>query len=138
MSVFDNRRTRLRALIEQWGGPKPLSLKLGYNNASFLVQMAGPNPTREITERTARKIEQALNLPANWLDQVEPTPQQPQPVDSALMSRIVNVIAQTAEDSGIRLKPAALGEMVALVYGDYERAGSIRPEFIHSLFQLLR
>src|SRR5574343_824378 len=119
MSVFDHRRARLRALIEQWGGPKPLSVKLGYSNASFLVQMAGPNPTREITERTARKIELALNLPALWLDQDGPVSAR---LDMTLVSKIINVISQMAEDEGIKLKPSALSEMVALTYGDSERA----------------
>lgn len=62
------RLSNLRALIEQHQGPNNLAAAVGYTNASFLVQMAGPHPTRPITERTARKIEAALSLPPMWLD----------------------------------------------------------------------
>lgn len=62
-TTLDYRRENLRKLIEQWGGPLPLSKKLGYANASFLVQMAGPHPTREVSEKTARTIEMKLELP---------------------------------------------------------------------------
>lgn len=96
---------------------------------------AGPNPTREITERTARKIELALNLPTLWLDQDGPVSAR---LDMTLVSKIINVISQMAEDEGIKLKPSALSEMVALTYGDSERSGDIRPEFIHSLLQLIK
>lgn len=37
---YTNRRENLRKLIEQWGGSSTLATKLGYSNASFLVQMA--------------------------------------------------------------------------------------------------
>lgn len=33
--------------------------------------MAGPSPTRDVTEKTARKIEQTLGLPSQWLDSSE-------------------------------------------------------------------
>ena len=67
-TVYEYRRENLRRLIEQWHGPGALGAKLGYSNASFLVQMCGPNPTREISERTARKGERTLDLPVWWLD----------------------------------------------------------------------
>lgn len=65
---YTYRRENLRRLIEQWDGPSNLANKLGYTNASFLVQMAGPNPIRDVSERTARKIEGKLDLPRGYLD----------------------------------------------------------------------
>ena len=53
-SGYDKRRENLRRLIGQWGGPTSLSKKLGHANGSFIAQIAGPNPRREISERTAR------------------------------------------------------------------------------------
>lgn len=53
-AAYNYGRENLRALVEQWGGPLPIARKLGYSNASFVVQMCGPNPTREVTEKTAR------------------------------------------------------------------------------------
>jgi hypothetical protein len=64
-----NRRARLRELIRKRGGVVALAKALGYANASFLVQMAGPSPTRAVSERTARLIERKAGLPDGWLDQ---------------------------------------------------------------------
>ena len=66
-SVYDKRRENLRRLIGQWGGPTSLSKKLGHANGSFLAQIAGPHPRREISERTARSIEGTLGLPLGWM-----------------------------------------------------------------------
>lgn len=62
------RLENLRHLIDEAGGSSNLAKKLGYSNASFLVQMAGPNPMRSITEKTARKFEEQLGLSSGWLD----------------------------------------------------------------------
>jgi hypothetical protein len=139
-STYNNRRENLRALLEQWGGPLPVARKLGYSNASFVVQMCGPNPTREVTEKTARKIEISLALPPGWLDESPATRTTSQvPVDTALVARIVQVVAQTADDLGIRLTPEKLGDVVALVYTDAEsKANAIRPEFIHQVLRLAK
>lgn len=40
-SVYDTRRTNLRSLIGQWGGPTSLSKKLGHSNGSYLAQLVG-------------------------------------------------------------------------------------------------
>jgi hypothetical protein len=137
--TFDNRRRNLRQLIEQWGGPKPLSDKLGYSNSSFMVQMAGPNPTREVTEKTARRIEQTLDLPPGWLD-AQPREQTGlAPVDMTLIATVIRVVAQSAEDDGIRLSPSKLGDLVAVVYQDAEsHNNTIRPEFINQVLRLVK
>ena len=138
-STYEIRRENLRRLIEQWGGPKPLADKLGYRNASFLVQMAGPNPNREVTEKTARRIEEALDLRVGWLDQPGAEQNGSTLVDMTLVASVIRVVAQTAEDIGVRLSPAKLGDIVALVYADAEsHQNSIRPEFVNSVLQLLR
>lgn len=69
MKITDVRRQNLRKLIEHYGGSTALSQRLGYATPSFLVQQAGPNPTREVTERTARKFEEKLGLPPGALDE---------------------------------------------------------------------
>jgi hypothetical protein len=136
--VYDTRRNNLRSLIEQWNGPKALGLKLGYKNASFLVQMAGPNPTREITEATARKIESILDLPAGWMDQQHES-LGPVPVDHTLISRVIKAVVQTAEDMAAVMKPTQLGDVVSLVYDDAdEHGGHIRDEFVRRIVQLLK
>jgi hypothetical protein len=69
--VYETRRENLRLLIgSRADGVKQLAQELGYSGQSFLSQMAGPNPVRNVSETTARAIEQKLGLPAGWLDTV--------------------------------------------------------------------
>jgi hypothetical protein len=137
--VYEVRRENLRKLIEQWGGPKALGIKLGYKNASFLVQMAGPNPNREITEATSRKIEQTLDLPAGWMDQVQAGIAAPVPVDHTLISRAIKAVVSTADDMHVTMEPNKLGDVVSLVYDDAEtNGGTIRADFVRRILQLLR
>jgi hypothetical protein len=67
-TTHDYRRENLRKLIERAGGPGPLAKKLGYSNSSFLVQMAGPTPIRQVSEETARSYEKKLDLLPGTLD----------------------------------------------------------------------
>ena len=61
-TVYDIRRENLRALMKTWGGPTSLAKKLGHANGSYLAQIGGPNPRREISEKVAREIETKLGL----------------------------------------------------------------------------
>jgi hypothetical protein len=63
------RRENLRTLIREDGGPGSLATKLGHTNPSFLSQLAGPTPTRNVSEKVARDIEQQLGLLYKWLDE---------------------------------------------------------------------
>ena len=65
-SVYDQRRDNLRALMTQWGGPTSMAKKLGHSNGSYVAQLAGPNPSREISEKVAREMEAKLGLPIGW------------------------------------------------------------------------
>ena len=66
--IFETRKANLRVLIEEVGGPNNLAKRLSLKTPSFLSHLAGPRPSRHITERSARKIETAMNLTKNWLD----------------------------------------------------------------------
>lgn len=72
-TIYDTRRDNLRALIGQWGGPTSLAKKLGHSNGSYIAQLAGPRPSREVSEKVAREIEKVLGLPVAWMDQDHPT-----------------------------------------------------------------
>lgn len=137
--TFQNRRDVLRKLLEQWDGPAALSRKLGYKNSSFLIQMAGPNPTREITEKTARAIEKKLDLPVGFMDG-EPAAASEQPrVDMATVTECVRLVGQTCEDVGVRLPPAKFADVVALVYSDCLETGQApRATFVRKLLQLAK
>ena len=63
------RRHNIRKLIAQSGlNQKQLSEKIGYSNSTFLGQMIGVAPIRNISEKTARKIEEVCNIEHLSLD----------------------------------------------------------------------
>lgn len=68
MEIGEIRRENLRSYIKNNGGPSAVAAALGYSNASFLVQMAGPSPVREVTEKSAREFEKKLSLPIYYFD----------------------------------------------------------------------
>lgn len=68
-TVQELRLNNLRELIKEHGGASELARKAGYSAPSYLMQMAGPNPTRKISEDTARQIETKLSLRPGSLDE---------------------------------------------------------------------
>lgn len=63
----DVRRENLRALI-RLHGHKQLSLMLKVSE-SRLSHLAGPNPTRPITEKVATRFEHRLGIADGWLSE---------------------------------------------------------------------
>lgn len=67
--LYVTRVENLRRLVDMTeGGAVAVAEAMGYRHRSFISQMAGVNPTRRITEKTARAIEDALGLQAGWMD----------------------------------------------------------------------
>jgi hypothetical protein len=119
------RRTNLRHLIDSYGGPTSLSEKLGYSNGSFLVQIAGPNPIRPLTEKTARKIEEKLKLEEGWFDREHTgiinyakSTASIVALDTERLVDCIAAVSHAAEDLHLHLNPEKIGALVALIY-DY-------------------
>lgn len=143
MKITDIRRTNLRNLIEQHGGVSRLSEKLGYNSPSFLVQQAGPNPTREVTEKSARKFEQKLGLPVGVLDQnPEQTSAQQAPaaIDTGVISDVIRLVgALMAREQVPVPAPERFADLLALAVTDtLEHGGVPRESHIRSVVRLLK
>lgn len=66
--IQKTRRERLRALVDQRGGPASVARRLGKHSAAYISQMCGPAPTRPVSEATARHVETVFGLPLGWLD----------------------------------------------------------------------
>lgn len=66
--VFAARRGNLRLLADKYDGPSKLAEALKLKHPSYLSQLIGPNPQRNVSERTARAYETRLGLPTGWLD----------------------------------------------------------------------
>lgn len=145
--IADIRRTNVRSLIGERGGLSALSLKLGYKNPSFLSQMTGPEPTREITEKTARKIESALGLGVGSLDapigqqRAAQTPARAGAVDEGLVKFVadtIRTIGTACEVEGVSPTPSKFSEIVALVLSDTMERGAARPDRVQALVRLLK
>ena len=142
----DVRRENLRHLIRQHDGPAALARRLGYRNGAFLVQMAGPNPSRPVSERTARAFEAKLGLPTGWFDDAQraaSTPSAlgdpPAPIDSALLTETLRLLAESCAAMGITLAPARFADVVALLYTEAAEERRLpRPEHVQRLVNLLK
>lgn len=134
-NVFDVRRENLRRLVGQWGGPTSLSRKLGHSNGSYMAQLVGPNPSREISEKVAREIEGKLGLPVGWMDQ-EHGPSKP--ADEETLNACVRAVATCLQDAELRPKPAVYGTLVQLAYEHARLTGRIDECYVKRLMELLR
>ena len=126
MKLTDIRRAKLRELIEKEGASK-LSTTLGYRQPTFLSQLAGPKPTRDITEKSARRFEKDLGLPEGWFDHMEQpaaAPAAAAPVDtaavtvqvSALVGEAIRQVGSICVAEGVELPPVKFTDIVAMAY----------------------
>lgn len=121
--------------MKTWGGPSSLAKKLGHANGSYLAQLAGPNPSREISEKTAREMESALGLPVGWLD-VEHG--EPRLVDDEALGTCVRAVAAALRDSGHRATPDQLADLTGLAYEHTRLTGRVDEAFIKKLVRLCK
>lgn len=68
--VYAARRANLLVLIDQHDGRKGLGEALGYSNGSYISQLIGDEPRRNVSEGVARRIETKLGLAHGWMDKV--------------------------------------------------------------------
>ena len=134
LSVYQIRRQNLRSLARQWGGPTSLSRKLGHSNGSYLAQLMGPHPTREVSEKVAREVEVKLGLPLGWLDKENPVTAQP---DDEQLAECVKAVASCLRDKSLRPDPEKYSQLVALVYDRLRLTGRVDEAFIQKLVGLL-
>ncbi len=138
-SVYETRRANLRQLIANWGGPTSLAARLGHSNGSFIAQLAGPHPTRDISEKVARGIEDALQLERGWMDAKDHSTTQTPPLDDFLLAKAIQAVTLCAEDAKKKLSPATLAEIVGLVYEHaQERGGTCEEQFVQRLVRLAK
>lgn len=140
------RRARLRQLMNERGANK-LARELGYSNASFLFQMAGPNPIRDVTEKTARTYEQRLSLLVGYFEQPigdEPAPVAPmrhvQPVNGVeFTADVIRMVGRLFSEERVELSVVRFADVVALAILDAaEHDGQARPEHVRALVRLVK
>lgn len=134
-TVYDYRRENLRNLISAWDGPLALAKKLGYANAAFMVQMAGPNPSRPVSERTARMIEEKLDLGSEFMDR-RPSAQPAQTMDTDLLHECVHLTTQVCADAGVKFIPSKFADLVVMVYTEaIANGGNVKLEQLKKIVQ---
>jgi hypothetical protein len=133
LPIHEVRRARLRQLLHEHGGPAALARRIGLFQASYLTQLAGPTPTRTISEHTARRIEQALLLPEAWLDsppaEDEVLPAQaspptfrptdglaPPPLHEPALLRVLQALHAAQLKAGVTLAPARYARLAVVLY----------------------
>ncbi len=134
MTVHDVRRENLRALIRQRRGPTRLAQELGYTNGSFLSQIAGPRPIKEISEKTARTIEDKLHLPEGYLDRGAEAAAGV--LDERMLVDATREVYNQATALGLDAEKVA--HAVSLVYLQARATGKVDSEFVQKLLQLAR
>lgn len=140
MEIFEIRRENLRKLA-QVESKTALSKRLGHKHPSFLTQLAGPNPTREITERVAREFEEKLGLMPGYLDRIDgaSTPNSFADPMAAWVIDIVQLVGDIAESEQVQLSPKKFADIVVLGMNDArEHNGRARQMHIRQIVQLLK
>lgn len=135
-SVYKTRRENLRKLMAEWGGPTSLAKKLGHSNGSYIAQLVGPHPSREISEKVAREIEAKLQLASGWLDQEHNG--KPRQVDDETLGLCVRAVAAAIRDAGLKPDPEAYGNLVGLAYEYTKVSGRVDEPFIQRLVRLIK
>jgi hypothetical protein len=125
--------------MAEWGGPTSLALKLGHANGSFLSQLAGPHPSRKISEDTARSIEKKLALAPLWMDQDHGLqhPPKPTPVQADLLASVTKAVLLAVRERGGDPTIEKVADVVALAYKHAQDTGKVDPHFIQSLLKLV-
>lgn len=136
--VHELRKKNLKALVRQWEGPTNLARKLGYQGPSYVSQMVSGN--RPITEKTARAIERALDLPTGYLDTAHDikTTARAVVLDTQLISRVVSTVGIALEEAHVKLHPDKFAELVTMVYEEAARTGQVDETFIQRIIKLVR
>lgn len=109
MNTHTLRRENLRTYIRSHGGPTRVALRLGHSNGSYISQIAGPHPTKHVSETVARAIEEKLALPDGWLDQDTPAPVR---IIEDLLVEVTRAVVTHAQ----HLPPDKVAEIIGLVY----------------------
>ncbi len=135
-TIFDTRRENLRRLIAQWGGPTSLAAKLGHASGSYLAQLAGPHPTRDVSERVAREIEQQLEIPAGWMDHRHAGP--PGRPSTGLLIDVVAAVRDQMDAAGVSARRGTLEDIATLVYEHAVERGEIDLDLVRRLVAIAK
>lgn len=134
MQIHETRRRNLRALVGQLGGPTRVAAKLNFANASYISQLVGPHPSREIGEHAARSIEAKLELTPGWMDR----PHMPEPDgrEAALLAECLLLTTEASKGLPAPLSPRKQADLVMVAFEAARTAGHVDPMLVRRLVRL--
>jgi hypothetical protein len=140
--ISEIRRGNLRILKDRHSGLK-LAQSLGLAQSSFISQMAGPRPTREVTEKTARTLEKELGLEPGAMDRPLGRTLEEKPVSAeqniAMVSTVIRAVGNICTAESVDLPTNKLTDIIALAIVDaMEHGGNLREEHIRQVVRLLK
>lgn len=112
--LFVVRTQRLRQLVLQHNGLKPLATALGLNGLSYIGQLLQDPPVRRLSEKVARSWEQKLSLPQRWFDQA--SDEVPQGFSVERLTEVILAINGEMVSAELLLPAAAYAELIVLLY----------------------
>jgi hypothetical protein len=152
MKIFEIRRENLRELAAA-RTTTGLAKILGYRHPSFISQMIGPNPTREITEKSARSYERKLSLESGYLDRPPLGNASATSIGDALecftndqikrindmLAEVIQLVGSILQSEEITLSPSRFADLLTLAVGDaMEHNGAPRDSQIKQMVKLLK
>jgi len=131
------RLRNLRNVVAGHGGQTVVARKLG-KTKGWISQLVGERPDREITERTARSIEQALGLDDLSLDQESVQLEAIPPIEASLtLSASLAVLGElVAVDERVQVSEEKFVELCRILYRQAGTGFPATRAYIEALVQL--
>jgi uncharacterized membrane protein len=140
MSKTNQRRIRnLRAVAARYEQQNDVAKILGWT-PSYLSQLIGPNPTRPVSEKTARSIEAKLKLATGLLDSEAPPPELRGAVSADLLDNVMVAVDTAMEIAGWKLSDEKYRALVSHLYKAHIKRGAtqVDREEVDTLLRLVR
>lgn len=135
------RRDNLRLLKDKHGGQK-IAEMLNLKQSSFISQMAGPNPSRDVTEKTVRMLEKQLDLEVGTLDRPLGEAQEKSvsaEKNIAMVTAVIRIVGNICGAESVDLPINKLTDITALTIVDaMEHGGNLREEHLRQVVRLLK
>lgn len=133
------RRQQLRRLVNEHEGMNNLAKKLGLAKGAYISQLLTNPPTRDISEKTARKWEKMLHLKEGWLDGAAAiAPSNGAALNSELLAQVITEVNEALKAAKVTMSTAQAAELVAMQYADALPGGRVDPARIQRLVGLLK
>lgn len=167
-TIYEIRKANLKTLMERQS-PTSIAQLMGWTNPSFLSQMVSTNAARQknVSEKTARKLELVLHLDYGWMD-VErdtsdgrsgatydakytrlPDENSPPPVvkepaapisllDSDRFGETAELVGRCIDQAGVSIPHAKFAQIVTLTYERGTNDEQQMKDYIGKLLRLLK